>query len=330
MKGKSLAVFLDAFEEVMPSAGQGWDSYNRGPYYRPIASGLEKLLGHYGVQVKRSYVLDKSCFEQRLPQSYGGGKRSIYYAPLIKDENINSELSVMKNIKALITLKNSPIELETDSLAAAGLRGWTLFSSSEESWEMSGRIDLNPWTMQPPASADEMARRPLAVLVEGEFPSYFAGKAMPEKPSPEETVAGTDTPEGSREKEARAPQAAIRPSMEGISSERAILERGKPGKIFVIGTAAILSNNVIDEEGKSTTATFVMNVLDHLNSRDDYAGMRSKVQQYNPLRDTSAGLKTFIKSLNIAGLPVIVALFGVVVWLRRAARKRSIQMMFRA
>lgn len=329
MKGKSLALFLDSFEEIMPSQEQGWNSSNRGPVYRPITTGLEKLLAHYGVEVKRSYVLDKSCFEQRLSQAYGGGKRAIYYAPIIKKEYINGELPLMKNIKALITLKNSPVELKEDSLKTAGLRGSTLFSSSKESWEMSGRIDLNPWVMQPP-NADEMASRPLAVLVEGEFHSYFAGKAIPSKPSAENAETGEKETAGESGKGTGASDAVMKPGVEGISGERVILERGRPGKLFVIGTSAILNDNVIDEQGKSTSATFVMNVLDHLNGRDAYAGMRSKVQEFNPLRETSPGVKTFVKSLNIAGLPVIVVLFGIAVWLRRAARKRSIEMIFRA
>ena len=97
---------------------------------------------------------------------------------------------------------------------------------------------------------------------------------------------------------------------------------------MVVGSAALLKNNVLDQGGESTNATFVMNLLDHLNGRDQYAEMRSKMQRHNPLRETSGATKTFVKSFNIAGLPVIVALFGVIVWLRRKTRKKRIEMMF--
>ena len=86
---------------------------------------------------------------------------------------------------------------------------------------------------------------------------------------------------------------------------------------------------MLDEGGQSTNATFIMNLLDHLNDRDEYAAMRSKMQRYNPLRETSGAVKTFVKSFNIAGLPVLTALFGVAVWLKRKSRKRAIEMMFR-
>jgi len=115
---------------------------------------------------------------------------------------------------------------------------------------------------------------------------------------------------------------------EGIEGEGSFIEKGEAGKLVVVGSAAMLKNNVLDQSGSSTNATFVMNLVDHLNGRDQYAEMRSKMQRYNPLRETSGGTKTFVKSFNIVGLPVLVALFGVLVWLRRKARKNRIEMMF--
>ena len=47
-----------------------------------------------------------------------------------------------------------------------------------------------------------------------------------------------------------------------------------------------------------------------------------------PLEDTQAGIKTFVKAFNIAGLPILVVIFGLGVWFRRHSRKKHIQMMF--
>ncbi|MBU8920712.1 MAG: Gldg family protein [Bacteroidales bacterium] len=321
MKGKSLALFLDPFEEIAMQGQQM--NYNQGPVYRPLNTGLEKLLGHYGLEVSKSYVLDENCFEQRLPEMYGGGKQAIYFAPVIRDENINNRLPFMKNIKALISILSSPVELKPDRLEAVGLEGGTVFSSSARSWEMSGRINLNPMFLRPPDDPGELKSSSLAAIVTGEFPSYFMGREIPEKPVSEEAAA--DSIEAARIKmdAARAAELA-----EGIEGEGAFIEKGEAGKLVVVGSAALLKNNVLDQGGESTNATFVMNLLDHLNGRDQYAEMRSKMQRYNPLRETSGGTKTLVKSFNIAGLPVIVALFGVIVWLRRKARKKRIEMMF--
>lgn len=321
MKGKSLALFLDPFEEVqMPNQQQM--NYNQGPIYRPVNTGLEKLLAHYGLETPKSYVLDENCFEQQLPQMYGGGKQSVYFAPMISSANINEKLPFMKNIKALISILSSPVKLKEDRLAAVGLKGETLFSSSERSWEMSGRINLNPMMLRPPDDPGEFAKKDLAALVSGEFPSYFAGMPVPIKPSPQPE-------EGDSALTAESSTAGTESSMTAdITGEGTVIEKGSPGKLILVGSAAILKNNVLDESGGSTNATFVMNLIDHLNGRDEYAVMRSKMQRYNPLNESSGGMKTFVKSFNIAGLPLLVAVLGIVVWLRRKSRKRSIQMMF--
>ena len=254
----------------------------------------------------------------------------------------------MKSVKGLVTLMSAPVKLKNSTIEQNGLSGDVVFSSSDESWLMSGRIDLSPWTMQPPQNEAEMESRPLAVLVQGEFPSYFADKGIPEKPEKEEeageepliqdvegaaagegtdktgekpTVTGIDEIESGGEREEAD-------KLKDFKQEGAIIKRGNPGMVFIMGTAEILKNNVIDEEGSSTNSTFVLNVLDNLNSRDEYAEMRSKIQRFNPLKDTGPGVKAFIKTFNIAGLPVIVVAFGIFVWVRRTTRKKTIQAMF--
>ena len=64
------------------------------------------------------------------------------------------------------------------------------------------------------------------------------------------------------------------------------------------------------------------------DDQEQIAVMRSKNQRFNPLRDTKAFTRTFVKVLNIAGLPVMFVLFGVYVWVRRKTRRRTIQVMF--
>lgn len=319
MRGKSLAVFYDAFDEMQMPQGQ----QQRGPMFLPVDTGLEKLIDHYGAEIRRSYVLDTNCYEQQLPAAYGGGVQPIYFAPVIQDEKINDELEFLRHVKALITVKSSPVELRDEVLETHGLDGAVVFSSSDQSWEMSGRIDLSPWAMQPPTDPEQMRSFPLAVLISGEFPSWFAGKPVPSKPEPEDEAAAEEGAEAEQ-----AAEQAEQESFEEIAGEGAVIAQGRPGMLFVLGSSEVLRNNVIDEEGRGTSATFAMNVLDHLNGRDAYAAMRGKTQRFNPLRDTAPGVKTFVKTLNIAGLPVIVVAFGVIVWALRSRRKRAIQAMF--
>jgi hypothetical protein len=56
--------------------------------------------------------------------------------------------------------------------------------------------------------------------------------------------------------------------------------------------------------------------------------MRSKTQSHNPLDTTSAAAKVAVKTLNIAGLPLLAVLFGLLVWMRRHVRRKAIAKMF--
>jgi ABC-type uncharacterized transport system involved in gliding motility auxiliary subunit len=328
MKGKNLILILDRFREVQPANQQGANFGSQQPVFVPLDTGLEKLLNHYGIRIKKSYVMDKNCFRQQMPAQLGGGERPIYFAPIIKSQFINQDLDFMKSIKGMIALKISPLELDPERLAANGLRATQLVASSEKSWEMSGRISLNPMFIQPPSTDEEMQSKPLAYLLEGEFPSYFADKPLPVKETNEEASDNQNpTPEEkNKQNEASDEQPAI--DLSEIKADGQFIARGKPGKIFLMASADMLRDNILDASGRGPNATYILNVIDYLNGREDIAVMRGKEQRFNPLTDTQAGTKVFVKTLNIIGLPAMVVLFGIVVWFRRHARKKNIQMMF--
>jgi len=287
----------------------------------PLDTGLEKLLSHYGIRIQQSFVMDENCYHQEMPAQFGGGERAIYFAPLIKDRFINKDLDFMRNIKRLVALKISPLELDAERISQYSLKTHRLFASSEKSWQMRDRINLNPMFIKPPPTPAEMQSYPLAYIVEGEFPSYFAGKPIPVKEIAEEK-------ESAEKSEAASPDTQPDIDLSRIEQQGQFSPRGKPGKIFVMASADMLGDNVLDGGGRGPNATFILNTVDYLNGREDIAVMRAKVQQFNPLADTQGGTKAFVKALNIAGLPVAVIIFGLGVWFRRHSRKKHIQMMF--
>ncbi len=323
MRGKNLVVFMDAFNEVMPDNQQGMMlGGNQGPQFIPMNTGLRKLLRHYGIRIKQSFVMDENCYKQVLPKHFGGGERMIYFAPLIKNKHINHDLRFMKNIKGLIAVKISPLELNTKRISENGLKVHRLFASSGKSWEMSERINLNPMFIQPPQSSENQQSLPLAYILEGEFPSYFTGKPIPEKTSAEKDSESKK--EDTQEKRIEKPEI----DLSKIKGEGEVLSRGKSGKIFIMASSEMLKNNILDKGGKSPNTMFILNIIDFLNNREDIAIMRSKEQRFNPLHDTTAGVKAFIKSFNIVGLPVLVVLFGLLIWFQRHSRMKRIKMIF--
>ena len=322
MQGKSLALFLDPFNEVLPP--QQAMGFGQMPQYLPLDTGLEKLLEYYGVRLNKAYVMDENCLAQRIPSSHGGGETPIYFAPLIKNEFISKDIGFMRDIKEMYALKVAPLELDRKRLQENGLKATPLFSSSKKSWEMRGRINLNPMLIQPPPAEEIKGSMPLACLVEGEFPSYFKGKPIPEKETEEES-----TPSESKEVEKKASQGDNATSyLKKIEREGGILTKGKPGKIIVIASSEMMKDPLLDPNGRNPNAMFLLNVVDYLNNREDVAQMRGKELRFNPLNETGPGVKTFVKFFNIAGLPILVSLFGLGILFRRHARKRRIRMMF--
>jgi len=325
MKGKNLAIFLDAFNEVNPQNQQGLRLMNQqGPMFIPVESGLEKLLAHYGVRMSTSIVLDENCFKQQMPQQFGGGEQPIYFAPMIKNKNITDELGFMRNIKGLVAVKTSPLVLMEDRLSANKIQATRLLASSQKSWEMKGRINLNPMLLQPPADKDEMQSFPIAYLLKGEFNSFFEGKPVPEK-EPDPAVANET---GAAEQVEGETEKSVLQTDSRIEGSQDVITKGQPGKILLISSTEMIKDNVLDNNGRSPNDMLVMNLVDYLNNREGIAIMRSKEQRFNPLNDVGAGMRTFVKSFNIVGLPVIVAVFGLIVLFRRHGRKRRIQAMF--
>ncbi len=322
MKGNSLALFMDSFKEVKPQSQQSMVPQFQRSYWMPVDTGLEKLLTHYGLNIKKSIVLDKNSFKQRMPSQLGGGERTIYFAPIIKSEMINKDAAYLNNIKGLVMLSASPVEADTQKTGGDALRATRLFSSSDESWEMTGRINLDPRAIQPPAGDDKFGSMPMAYMLEGSFASYFEGKAIPEK---EEKAADTAAT-GGEDSPSESTVSGV--DMSEIKSRDVIIDRSKKARIFLLGTSEVLKNNVVDDEGKTPNSQFVLNIIDYLNGREEIASMRSKTQRFNPLQEIAPAARTAIKTANIGGIPILVIAAGIVVWARRSARKRTIQKIF--
>jgi ABC-2 type transport system permease protein len=238
----------------------------------------------------------------------------------------------MKNIERLIMLKISPLEIDEARVKEFGLDARMLFSSSAKAWEMSGQINLNPYFIRKPEGDGQQKTYPLAYVLSGDFPSYFAGKPIPEKPlKAEEKNAEPMKPEDKTAPAAKTePRTEAKPGIDlsKVKAAGAVISKGKAGRIFLIGTSEIIKNNLLDGAGESPNAMFVMNLLDFLNNREDVAVMRSKQQRLNLMGEITGGTRTFVKTFNIVGLPVLVILAGILVWIRRKNRQKRIQMLF--
>lgn len=305
LRGGSLMLFLDSHNIfVNQSGGFG----GGGAFHLPRETGLEAMLEHYGIRLKQSYVLDEQSFVQRQPSPRGGLVESeIYFAPQLKEDQIDQEVPFLTNLEELIMLNISPLEVVSGT--QPGVAYTEALRTSPTAWEMAGQIDL--MGAQPPG-ADERATFSLAVLAEGTFTSYFADREIPERP-PTEPASPEDA--------ADAPVI----SAEELRAEQSFTPEGE-GTLFVVGTSAILGSGFIDPQGRNPNALFALNLIDAMNGREDRALMRTKGRRVRPLRIIEPPARTAIKTFAVAGLPALVVLTGVLVWLLGGMRRRRIRL----
>ena len=314
MQGTNLAIFQDSFVNTSKSPRQP-------PQFTTNDTGLNKLLAHYGLKQEKALVFDRNCYKQQIPQQRGGGEQPIYFAPLIKKENINHKLPYLHNINGLVAFKNAPVRLRQERMQENGLQGSILFSSSSKSWTKTSNISLNPMAIAPPQDSGKLSSYPLAARVSGKFPSYFVGQEIPSPEKDKKTKAGEQT------NSTKLPQ-KLQQEAASIQASGQKLDRSQPAQVLLIGSASMLSDTILDTQGQGPNSVLIMNLIDALNGRTAMASLRSKVQEFNPLRDTSTQVKSVVKAINIVALPVAVVLFGLVVWVLRGRRKQRIQKMF--
>ncbi len=327
MKGTNIAIFSDAFKEENTGGGM----MGMPPGFAPIDTGLEKLLAHYGIRIETAYVLDKSAYTHQVPQSQGGGDQPIYFAPMIKEKTINTAPAFMKNIKGLIAMQISPVVLVDENINSDTVNAIKLLSSSDKSWLMTDNINLNPMFISPPSDEGDYAPRDLAFILEGEFTSYFKDKPIPPKETGAQDIEAEIKPDKMRPANGKTGQKNGQPSakpLAGMTADNRMITTSVPTRIFVLGCSQMLHDNMLDPEGRTTNATFLLNVIDHLNGEDGIAQMRSKQQTLNPIAETDPLAKGIIKVFNIAGLPALVVLFGLFVFFRRNMRKKRIHQLF--
>lgn len=313
MKGNSIAFFIDTHTEITPQQQPNQFS-GQQTYYLPRNTGIEKLLAHYGVTVRKSYILDENCFTQLSRQQNGSiFEMPIYNAPDIPSAKINSDVSALNNIKGLILLNASPVDVMPCEEGQAS--PVVLFSSSDTAWEQSQNIQLaNPMMIRPPA-IETRSSFPLAYLMEGRFTSYFKDRPVPRVPEFEQQEGSEPDAEGIR--------------ADQVSEEVHSIPETSTGKIFLIGTSTVLSDSIIDNQGVSPNSVFIMNIIDTLSGRPDFALMRSKGQRYNPIKETTPATRTFLKTVNIAVIPVLVVFAGILMWFRWKKRQKKLELLFR-
>ena len=296
MRGGSLLLFMDSYDVYAGPAGIFYEDRN---------TRLEQMLEHYGVRLTDAYLLDEQSFVYRETQASGTASEiPIYTAPRVTNDQFNPDLRFLRNIDELVLVSVSPVE--PVSQLPEGVIGTPLFWSSDEAWIIGGDLNFDPPNRSEPAGRTR-GRHTMAYMLEGSFTSYFADRPIPTPPDVETVDADP---------------------FEGIRAAEQFLPSGSGGKVILIGTSTILGSNILGVAPTSPAARLLLASIDYLNDNEGAAELRSKVARVRRLGQTTPFDRAFTRYFNVAGLPFIVAVAGLLVWLSRRARRRRVERLF--
>ena len=293
MRGGNVLFFVDSMVENQMAA------YTGGEQFTPNSINLDKLLQKYGVSRDLNMVFDKNCY---VNQSSSYGKLNLYWAPVLQKNQLLKH-PVTQNLGYVIMLQNGSLDVSAAN-ENPDVKVSVLAKSSDESWAKESNIMLNPMYLNPPSDASALKSYNLAVLLEGKFESAF--DKAPDIIQKDEDGNEIVMPQGD------------------LSASNHINSSVLPGKIFVTGSSAVTTRQVIDESGTTPIAMFMMNVIDYLNGNEDLCTMRTKGLSVDTLTIKSQAAANFWKFFNQYGLVVILLLAGLFVWKARSKRRREI------
>jgi ABC-2 type transport system permease protein len=266
---------------------------------RETPSGLDAMLGGFGLGVSKAHFFDSNLETLNLPREINlGGMRMQTSEPVqapiqirVTEDQFKKDLAITNRINQLLYLWGTPVTLDNAKMQQASLTSTTLMTSSSNCWQ----ADFLPV----PLSDQDVTRnghtmlgpQPLAILVEGLFPDTFAASGPPPWPA---------------EGEGTAPSAGNPAPL-----------RAKPGRLILVGSSKMFDNNII-QGGEN--ALLLLNGIDYLAGSEALLSIRAKSMTARTIRPVATGEKALWRFLTIFLVPILIAAYGVV---RQARRNRE-------
>lgn len=309
---------------------------------RPVAveSGLLGLLEHYGIAVEGSLVKDTRCnvLTAQRPLRTRDGKvvgqvpvqLQYMYAIRATADGLDRSSPIVAGMEAVSFLWASPLRLVPSQIV--GKRVWELARSSADSWieETPESLAPDPSTpVESPANADTGPRLLAAALV-GKFDSYFDGREIPKteaEKKADEGASGDAEDEGDTGASGNDPDRSEASSPTADSREgRETIRESPATRILVVGDADFVSDGVAQSQGQAYVegVVFVLNAVDWFTLDSALIDIRSRGFVDRSLREVSDATKGWVKGINIVGIPLLVALFGIVRFLARGRGRRPV------
>ncbi len=289
----------------------------------PKATGLADWLEHFGISQPQEFVMDpqNSAFPVPVTRRAGGFSfqemRMLDYPYFIdvRGSGLNEDNGITADLPQVTMPWATPVLV--DSEANAGRTVTTLLSSSEGSWRSAEanvmpRLDDTGGSPFIPSGA--LSATPVAVLVEGRFDSFFAGKESP--------LLQVDTPAvDPDDPEAETPEAE-----EVVSS--VIDKSAESARLFVFSTNSLVADQTLrmmsaaDGALYSNTVQLLANTVDWSLEDRSLLSIRSRGHFNRTLPPMEPAVQAQAEYLNYGLAAFGVFLVAMIHRLRKRTREK--------
>ncbi len=287
---------------------------------KPQRLPINDLLNNYGVRVDDRMLMDAQMATLAIPrtQTFGLFRMQVsepVQAPVqirVMADGINHDLPITAGVPELLYLWGTQLVVDQDGIAEKGLTVTPILRGSEKAWLGDKKTgSLTPDDFRP--EGREMLERPLlAVMIEGAFPNPWEGGEIPEWPAPpkdeDDDSDGGETPDETEMEEADS-DTTVEGEEAGAGSAK--------GRLLVLGCAKMFEDMLLEQSAHSL---FLLNSVDALTLGEDLISIRSKTYERRTLGEVSDGKKLLFRLANVALMPLVVIVFGLV---RKGVRRRE-------
>ncbi len=287
MRGGNILWCLDGVQAEFDSLRR------RGEFFtQPLARQMEDLLFQYGARVNENLIQDRQCARIAVPMGNSGQfeNRPWPYDPILT--NVNPGHPITRNLDAIEGRFVSTV----DTVIVPGIRKTVLLRSSANARFLPDPVRVRFNLLATPLSDEQYNRAnlPVAVLLEGSFPSAFR------------SIRSLATQFSSR----------------GVGGDEFLLT-GLPSRQIVIGDADMVRNAVAPdgriaplglnniEQYIFANKDFALNCVEYLTDQGGLMESRAKVIRLRPLDPLKVSeSRTYWPFFSVIAPLFILMLFG--------------------
>jgi len=256
----------------------------------PVKTNAPDLLGHYGVTVENSLVLDQS----NATAAFSGGPVTYHlpyaYWPDIRSNQFNQSQPIVSDLESVVLPWTSPLSLsKADGISRDEeiLARSTPYAATRK----SDSIQLDPQSANEALLSENRKAETLIALLDGPFGTYFTSDRI-------KVPRGQDV----------------------------IRESPQTSRIFVVGSSYWIGDRFL--HNFPANAALFENAVDAFAMGDELIGIRSREKTSQPIAILSDGIKSFIRYINLAAGPIIILAIGLAIYLLRRRRCRAVRLSY--